>query len=168
MGVDLSTHTGICVMGSGKKLLVASEYEFPGLSEHEREYALFNQVRNIWVKHSPDILLIETAITNAKFISAIQQNIASVVRFKLWEDNISYKDVSPSALKKFIAGKGNAKKELMMLELHVQWGIKTTTNNIADAVALALFGQCVLGDTDFKTPKKAVVKDFLKGLTPKT
>ena len=46
---------------------------------------------------------------------------------------------SPNTIKKFATGKGNAPKEIVMKELFKRWGIDVDSNNLADAVAIALF-----------------------------
>ena len=51
--------------------------------------------------------------------------------------NLKYKVIPPTTLKKFITGKGNCKKELMLLEVYKRWGIEFKDNNLADAYSLA-------------------------------
>lgn len=46
---------------------------------------------------------------------------------------------SPKTIKKFATGNGNAGKDLMLKEVFRRWGVDVTDNNIADAVAIALF-----------------------------
>lgn len=48
--------------------------------------------------------------------------------------------VSPSVLKKLVTGKGNAEKDLMMMEILSKWGYKPLDNNNADAYALMRLG----------------------------
>lgn len=45
--------------------------------------------------------------------------------------------VPPMTLKKFAAGKGNAKKQEMLLQIFKRWGIEFNDDNAADAYALA-------------------------------
>lgn len=49
-------------------------------------------------------------------------------------------EYSPTELKKYITGKGNSKKEMMMLQLFKRFGIEAKNNNQADAVGLCLMG----------------------------
>jgi len=51
--------------------------------------------------------------------------------------NIKYDIIPPTTLKKFITGKGNAKKELMLLQVYKRWGVEFKNNNLADAYSLA-------------------------------
>jgi crossover junction endodeoxyribonuclease RuvC len=52
-----------------------------------------------------------------------------------------YLMVAPTALKKFITGKGNAKKELMLMKIFKRYGLEFENNNLADAYALARYGE---------------------------
>lgn len=45
--------------------------------------------------------------------------------------------IPPMTLKKFAAGKGNAKKQEMLLQIYKRWGIEFNNDNAADAYALA-------------------------------
>jgi Holliday junction resolvasome RuvABC endonuclease subunit len=45
--------------------------------------------------------------------------------------------IPPMTLKKFAAGKGNAKKQEMLLQIYKRWGIEFNDDNAADAYALA-------------------------------
>lgn len=45
--------------------------------------------------------------------------------------------VPPMTLKKYAAGKGNAKKQEMLLQMYKRWGIEFNDDNAADSYALA-------------------------------
>lgn len=60
-----------------------------------------------------------------------------LTRIFLYKKNINYKIISPSELKKFVTGKGNAQKDLMLLNVYKKWGVEFTDNNLADAYSLA-------------------------------
>lgn len=45
--------------------------------------------------------------------------------------------IPPMTLKKFAAGKGNAKKQEMLLQIYKRWGLEFNDDNAADAYALA-------------------------------
>lgn len=59
------------------------------------------------------------------------------IRIFLFENNLNYNIIQPGTLKKFVTGKGNAKKELILLNVYKKWGIEFTDNNLADAYCLA-------------------------------
>lgn len=60
-----------------------------------------------------------------------------LTRIFLYKNKINYKIISPSELKKFITGKGNAKKDLMLLNIYRKFGIAYEDDNLADAYSLA-------------------------------
>jgi Holliday junction resolvasome RuvABC endonuclease subunit len=67
--------------------------------------------------------------------------------------------VPPMTLKKFAAGKGNAKKQEMLLQIYKRWGIEFNDDNAADSYALAR----LLGKNFYNEVEKAVaeqMKDF--------
>jgi len=59
------------------------------------------------------------------------------IRLFLLKKGVSYKIITPGALKKFVTGTGTAKKELMLLNLYKKWGVEFNDNNLADAYGLA-------------------------------
>lgn len=62
-------------------------------------------------------------------------NLNSVIPF---EDHIRTPlQVPPMTLKKYAAGKGNAKKQEMLMQIYKRWGIEFNDDNAADSYALA-------------------------------
>lgn len=51
--------------------------------------------------------------------------------------NVNYKVIAPGTLKKFITGKGNAKKDLMLMKVYKKFGIEFEDDNLCDAYSLA-------------------------------
>lgn len=47
--------------------------------------------------------------------------------------------VSPGEIKKFVTGKGNAKKDLMLLKVYKKWGEEFDDDNLCDAYCLARY-----------------------------
>jgi crossover junction endodeoxyribonuclease RuvC len=73
--------------------------------------------------------------------------------------------VSPNELKKYVVGKGNAKKEELMLAVFRKWGFEAPNNDEADAYGLARMAACMVG---LDQPSHAYERDTLAGLTPWT
>jgi Holliday junction resolvasome RuvABC endonuclease subunit len=64
--------------------------------------------------------------------------------------------VPPMTLKKYASGKGNAKKQEMLLQIYKRWGVEFSDDNAADAYALArLAGKFSINDVE-----KAVAKQM--------
>jgi len=58
-------------------------------------------------------------------------------RVFLYKKGVNYKVIAPGTLKKFVTGKGNSKKDLMLLKTYKKWGEEFSDNNICDAYGLA-------------------------------
>jgi crossover junction endodeoxyribonuclease RuvC len=64
--------------------------------------------------------------------------------------------IPPMTLKKYAAGKGNAKKQEMLLQIYKRWGIEFNDDNAADSYGLArLAGKFLIDDVE-----KAVVEQI--------
>lgn len=59
------------------------------------------------------------------------------LRIFLLKKDVLYKVIAPGTLKKFVSGSGNAKKDLMLLNVYKKWGVEFSDNNLADAYGLA-------------------------------
>lgn len=73
-----------------------------------------------------------------------------MVREKACRLDIPFIIVAPATLKKFITGKGNCPKDLMMMETYKRFGVTLSNNNICDAFGLA---HCALAASE-KSPLK--------------
>jgi crossover junction endodeoxyribonuclease RuvC len=58
---------------------------------------------------------------------------------------ILYKDVAPTQAKKFLTGKGNCDKNLILKEVYKRYGVDLEDDNIADAVNFNMIGRTLLG-----------------------
>lgn len=54
--------------------------------------------------------------------------------------------VPPMTLKKYAAGKGNAKKQEMLLQMYKRWGVEFNDDNAADSYALARLAADIFTD----------------------
>jgi len=52
---------------------------------------------------------------------------------------LDYTVLSPNELKKYITGKGNCKKDLILLKVFKKWGVEFKSNDLADAYGLARY-----------------------------
>ena len=79
----------------------------------------------------------------ASHAALVLGELSAVVRLTIFdhydeEDPRKYPlKVPPMTLKKYAAGKGNAKKQEMLLQIYKRWGIEFNDDNAADSYALA-------------------------------
>ena len=83
--------------------------------------------------------------------------LAAIVKLELYErDRIFPLQVAPMTLKKFAAGKGNAKKQEMLMMMYKRWGVEFSDDNAADSYALAR----LVSKTGINEVEKAVIKQM--------
>lgn len=143
LGLDLSiTSTGYAVLGPDKTIVTGTITSTPNPNRGERLWKLLDALDEIVKKHKPHLVLIEGySYGSHNHQLAYMAEWGGVVRFHLQRIGIDIIEVSPGNLKKFVTGKGNAKKEQMLLASYKKWGIEFATNDECDAFALAKYGQ---------------------------
>jgi len=83
--------------------------------------------------------------------------LAAIVKLELYErDKIFPLQVAPMTLKKFAAGKGNAKKQEMLMMMYKRWGVEFSDDNAADSYALAR----LVSKNGINEVEKAVIKQM--------
>ena len=60
-----------------------------------------------------------------------------MIRLMLKRAGVDFNVIAPGTLKKFVTGKGNAKKDLILLKVYKKWGVEFENDNLADAYGLA-------------------------------
>jgi crossover junction endodeoxyribonuclease RuvC len=68
--------------------------------------------------------------------------------------------VPPMTLKKFASGKGNSKKQEMMLQIYKRWGVELTDDNAADAYSLARLAAGIYNNSGMGAIETAVIEQM--------
>lgn len=84
--------------------------------------------------------------------------LAGCVRSGLRDKGIKFEIIQPTMLKKYLTGKGNANKDVMMMTVFKKFGIETEDNNQADAISLAAYCSSGFVPVIVKKEKKAKKK----------
>lgn len=61
------------------------------------------------------------------------------IRYYFRRYGVDFKVLTPGELKKFVTGKGNSPKDLMLLKVYKKWGVEFKSNDLADAYGLARY-----------------------------
>lgn len=121
-------------------------------TEEERHHKLSDWA--VTLCKDADLIVIEDYAMGAKGrVFHIGEN-AGLLKWKLWQAGLKFTKVSPTLLKKFAAGKGNADKDRMHQAFLDRFGVdlKATmtpdsskvgnpVSDIVDAIFLSLYGQ---------------------------
>ena len=77
----------------------------------------------------------------ASHAALVLGELSATVRLAIFDHFDDYRrfplKVPPMTLKKYAAGKGNAKKQEMLLQIYKRWGVEFNDDNAADSYALA-------------------------------
>jgi crossover junction endodeoxyribonuclease RuvC len=144
IGLDLSLNgTGIVCLNEegkieGQELIKSSADKI--IEERLKSINdIILELIDIYKKGNSGIVYVEGLSFGAKGNAIMQlAGLHYLIRINLClKDGLKYDIIPPTTLKKFTTGKGNAKKELMLLEVYKRWGIEFKDNNLADAYSLA-------------------------------
>lgn len=69
--------------------------------------------------------------------------LGGIVKTAILEAGYEYDVLPVTSVRKFVCGKGNARKEMVMMSLLKRYDIEITQNDLADAVGLALTGDAI-------------------------
>ena len=148
IGIDLSvSSTGFVVLESSDKgpPIVLEEAVIKPNSKLKGVSRYLDITRTIMQKiysRNYDVIVLEGYSLNLRFASSVIPlvELGGILRFLFVTDKIKWVEVKATQLKKFVTGKGNAKKEQMLLQVFKRWGYETDSNDLADAYSLACMG----------------------------
>ena len=83
-------------------------------------------------------------------------------RAMLYDLDIKFYMCAPTSLKKFCTGKGNAKKDIVILSVFKKWGFSSDNSDIADAYVLARIGESIINNNVKLTKTQIEVIMLLK------
>ena len=142
--------TGLCRIVDGK--VVQLETLKSKLTGHDRLAWILAEVYSaaIGLRNRADLVVIEGPSYGSQGGQSGHHERAGLwwlITHKLWGADVPYAVVSPSTLKKYATGKGNASKDDMLIAAIKRWGdvADVRDNNQADALALGAAASDHLG-----------------------
>ena len=139
VGIDLSlTGTGLVILDLNgnvveQKIICTKNSQ----NIEERICLISNTIFNL-ISEKVEVIYIEGLSFGSKGAAALQlAGLHFYIRINLFSKKMVFEVIPPTTLKKFITGKGNCKKELILLKIFKKFGIEFEDNNLADAYVLA-------------------------------
>jgi crossover junction endodeoxyribonuclease RuvC len=168
MGVDTSTKTGYVILDDVGDLVLAGVLSHKPQTNRFARFAHYTrEIAELVDAYCVDLVVIEGYAYAGKFNNSLQYELGACIRMQLYKDEIPFIEVPPTSLKKFVTGKGNAKKDLMLLGVYKRWDFDTEDDNEADAYGLAMFGRAITGlYTESPAANFAAVETVLESLPP--
>jgi crossover junction endodeoxyribonuclease RuvC len=166
IGIDPSTKTGFVALDEDGHVLRAKELTGVGSQDPKRMITLIDDIMAHIQKD--DFIVIEGFAYGAKGQGvAFQYGLGHGIRMALARRGHKFIEVTPSAVKKFAAGKGNTKKEDMVLPLFKQWGFEHSSDNVRDAFVLAEIARCLRFNHNARYVYQSDVIDAILNPKPK-
>lgn len=162
IGIDPSTKTGFVVLDEAGRVLEAKEITKPG-KDPSRMFFMINAIINDVIKHKNQKLIL--AIEGFGYASQQAIHLGGIgwgIRMKLFENDIDYIDVAPAQLKKFTGAKGNAKKDILAVEIFKRWRFESKSDNIRDAYVLAQIARAMNNKTGIAKFQSEIVESINK------
>jgi crossover junction endodeoxyribonuclease RuvC len=138
IGIDPSlTGTGLVALNE------KNEVQYKGVFHTkergiERLIQINKYVQNKLSKYIPENICIEGYSFGSRGRATFSiGELGGVLRIGFYENDYEYYEIAPTSLKKFVTGKGNCGKDLILREVYKRWGFETDCSDIADAYGLA-------------------------------
>ena len=164
LGIDLSlTATGVIKLQDGKIIQRQLIKTKPTNKDPLEELKRLEIIRDSIDTTDVDIAILEGLAFMARNTTALVQlaGLNYLIRDRLYLDNIPFIIVAPTTLKKFVSGKGNSPKDLVLLETYKRYGVSFKDDNLCDAYVLARIGEALLDKKVKLTKFQAEVIELL-------
>lgn len=168
IGLDLSlVKTGYTVLKNGKHvnsgLIKSKPNGDKPIHELERLVNIVTEIEGL--VDGAHLVVIENFAFMVRNTTALTQlaGLNYFVRFMLFRKSIPFILCAPTSLKKFVCGKGNADKNLVMMEIFKQYNHSALDDNEADSYGLAVLGHAIMSKPINKLTKpQQEVVDLVK------
>ncbi len=143
IGIDPSlNNTAYCILGGSEPVI--GKVAVGKRRGMERLFYIEGDIGALLVAYHPDLIVIEGYSYASTHQAHQAGELGGILRRLFFRECIPWVEVAPPTLKKFVTGKGNADKNLVMLNVYKRWGVETGSDDEADAYGLAKAGQYLL------------------------
>ena len=157
VGIDPSTKCGLVILNQNGEVEVQKEITSKVKMDPHRFMDLASQVRGY--VNELDVICIEGFSYGSKGRGvSTQYGIGWSIREELIRNGYEYIDIAPSGVKKFASGKGNTKKDELVLPIYKRWGFESDSDNIRDAYILAQIAKGTVNNDELTAFQKEVIK----------
>lgn len=160
VGIDPSTKTGMVAMDSTGNGVWGKEITTKVKEDPKRFMDITEQI--IGNLKEGDIICIEGFSYGSRGAGvSTQYGIGWLIRVELIKNGYTYHEVSPTGLKKFASGKGNVKKDELVLPIFKRWGFEHKSDNVRDAYVLAQIARSISEQVELTAYQKDVLKKVI-------
>ncbi|TCZ76085.1 hypothetical protein E0485_14660 [Paenibacillus albiflavus] len=165
VGIDPSTKTGFVALDELGNVIRGKELTGVGKVDPKRMITLIDEIMD---HIQPDDVIVIEGFGFASQQAIQLGGIGWGIRMALHRRGFSYIEASPSQLKKYATGKGNTKKDDMVLPIFKRWGFENTSDNVRDAYVLAQIARALCSPIEIQlTSYQADVLQAMKNPSEK-
>lgn len=141
LGLDIAlAKNGICLINENGDLIISDVFKTNNSDIIEnRIKKLIDEILKIINENEIEKIYLEGLSYGSSGNSFAQIcGMHYTLRYEILNNcNIDVTIIEPNKLKKFITGKGNCKKDLILLNVYKKFGVEFDDDNLADAYSLA-------------------------------
>lgn len=157
VGIDPSTKTGLAIIDKQGNVINTQDVATKVKEDPQRFSDIAEKIMDELEPN--DIITIEGFSYGSKGKGvSFQYGLGWIIRHMLLEKGFNYKEVPPTSVKKFATGKGNTKKDEMVLPIFKKWGFEHSSDNVRDAFVLAQMAKGMYDPTNLTEYQKEALK----------
>ncbi len=166
IGIDASlTGTGVAVIKDGE--FITSYRIVPKKKGVERLIEVERCLLGILFNHKADLVCLEDYAYSKAGHAHQMGELGGVLRVMFHGTKLPWIVIGTGQLKKFVTGKGNGKKDLILMNVFKKWGLQFGNSDEADAFGLAKIGSYLAGDILEGDKLLVTQREVLNALTGK-
>jgi crossover junction endodeoxyribonuclease RuvC len=157
VGIDPSSKTGLAIIDKQGNIINAADVTTKVKEDPQRFSDIAEKI--IDELQPNDRIAIEGFSYGSKGKGvSFQYGLGWIIRHLLLERGYEYTEVPPTSVKKFATGKGNTKKDEMVLPIYKKWGFEHTSDNVRDAFVLAQMAKGIYDSSNLTEYQKEALK----------
>jgi crossover junction endodeoxyribonuclease RuvC len=161
VGIDPSTKTGLAIIDNQGYVINTQDVSTKVKEDPQRFSDIAEQI--IDELEPNDRICIEGFSYGSKGKGvSFQYGLGWIIRHLLLDRGYEYIEVPPTSVKKFATGKGNTKKDEMVLPIYKKWGFEHSSDNVRDAFVLAQMAKGVYDSSNLTEYQKEALKKVSK------
>jgi crossover junction endodeoxyribonuclease RuvC len=142
LGIDPSTSTGLVLIDTTNAWISTKVLQFPDQRGIVRLQSIAESFSSFLDTYTPDMAVIEGYVRGS-FTVITSVEIGVLLRMELHRRNIPWYVCPPTVLKKWVTGKGTAKKPDMAEAVKGRWQFVSPSDDVVDAYGLARVAELV-------------------------
>jgi crossover junction endodeoxyribonuclease RuvC len=157
VGIDPSSKTGLVIIDKQGNIINTQDVTTKVKEDPQRFSDIAEKI--IDELQPNDLIAIEGFSYGSKGKGvSFQYGLGWIIRHLLLERGYRYTEVPPTSVKKFATGKGNTKKDEMVLPIYKKWGFEHTSDNVRDAFVLAQMVKGIYDSSNLTEYQKEALK----------